>query len=213
VARRSLEKAAEEVSVLGGLAFSFEMKDGADRLDPRVWKAVLGAVLARTGDGLVVCDADLGVLYATGRAQHLLGRLGMGPDRVLPEVVAKVVTDKLADDGAARPEAIVAVRGGSTLHVEVDLLRGVAPARAAVWIREASLRDDELFAALRERFAISARGFQLAQLVRRGLSNRRIAEELRLTESTVKVYLHRLYRDCGVTSRTGLIALLERVVR
>ena len=60
---------------------------------------------------------------------------------------------------------------------------------------------------------ITPRGFQLAQLVRQGLTNKAIAQQLRLTESTVKVYLHHLYRDCGVSSRTSLVALLERSAR
>ena len=77
-------------------------------------------------------------------------------------------------------------------------------------MREEILRDDLLYASLKEQFGVSPREFQLAQLVRKGLSNRAIAEQLHLTESTVKVYLHRLYRACGVPSRTGLIALFER---
>ena len=46
-------------------------------------------------------------------------------------------------------------------------------------------------------------------LVAQGLRNRAIAEELGLTEGTVKVYLHRIYEKLGVSSRTEL-AILAR---
>ncbi len=80
-----------------------------------------------------------------------------------------------------------------------------------IFLREELARDDDLYALLREKFAVTLRGFQLARLVRTGLTNRQIAATLHLTESTVKGYLHRLYRACGVQSRTGLIALLDRL--
>ena len=78
------------------------------------------------------------------------------------------------------------------------------------WLREEMRRDDRLYAALNEQYGLSRRAFQLALLVRQGLTNREIARELRLSEATVKVYLHQLYRACGVASRTALIALMER---
>ncbi|MBZ5575988.1 MAG: LuxR C-terminal-related transcriptional regulator [Acidobacteriia bacterium] len=41
-------------------------------------------------------------------------------------------------------------------------------------------------------------------LIRQGKRNRRIAQELDLTEDTVKCYLNRLYKKLGVASRTEL---------
>lgn len=195
----------------GAMTFSYEMHDGADRLDPRAWRAALECALARSGEGLVFCDVELGVLFCTSRASHFLGRLGMGPGRALPEAVASAVTTQLARGEASHADRVPAPRGGSAIYVQATALRGVPPARVAIWLREEILRDDLLFASLKAQFGISARDFQLAQLVRRGLSNRVIAEQLHLAESTVKGYLHRLYRECGVSSRTGLVALLGRM--
>lgn len=194
------------------LTMNFELDDGEDRLEPRAWKAVVCASLARTAEGLVVCDADLRVLHTTPRAVHLLRRLGMGPDRNLPEaIVAHVIQNSAAND-VNRTARICATSGGAVC-VTFDLLRGAPPARFAIWLREDTLGNEGLFAALKERYQITARGFRLAQLVRRGLTNRQIADELGLTESTVKVYLHQLYKDCGVSSRTTLLALLDRFPR
>lgn len=194
------------------LTFGFELDDGEDRLEPRAWKAIVSAALARTSEGLVVCDENLRVLHTTPRAVHLLRRLGMGPDRSLPDSLASHVNQSFAANDVNRPARICAP-GGGAICVTFDNLRGAPPARFALWLREDTISDEGLFTALKARFAMTARGFRLAQLVRRGLTNRQIADELGLTESTVKVYLHQLYKDCNVSSRTMLIALLERFPR
>ena len=52
---------------------------------------------------------------------------------------------------------------------------------------------------------LSKRQKQLIVLLDRGLSNREIAEELGISEHTVKVHLWRLFRRLGVKSRTQTI--------
>jgi len=44
----------------------------------------------------------------------------------------------------------------------------------------------------------------LVGLAARGLRNREIAEELGVTEGTVKVYLHSIFEKLGVSTRTEL---------
>ena len=43
-----------------------------------------------------------------------------------------------------------------------------------------------------------------------GLRNRAIAEELGLSEGTVKVYLNRIYEKLGISSRTELVLAIAR---
>jgi len=52
--------------------------------------------------------------------------------------------------------------------------------------------------------ALAPRERQLIRFVRRGLRNREIAEELGVTEGTVKVYLHSIFEKLGVKNRTEL---------
>jgi two-component system nitrate/nitrite response regulator NarP len=47
----------------------------------------------------------------------------------------------------------------------------------------------------------------IAELVSRGLRNKEIAHELRMTEGTVKIYLHRIYEKLGIENRVGLAML------
>jgi len=52
--------------------------------------------------------------------------------------------------------------------------------------------------------SLTPRERELIELVRRGLRNRDIAAELRVTEGTVKVYLHAIFEKLGVDNRTEL---------
>jgi two-component system nitrate/nitrite response regulator NarL len=55
-----------------------------------------------------------------------------------------------------------------------------------------------------DRAPLAPRERQLISFVRRGLRNREIAEQLGVTEGTVKVYLHAVFEKLGVSSRTEL---------
>jgi len=57
--------------------------------------------------------------------------------------------------------------------------------------------------------ALSGRERAVALLVQRGLRNKEIADELGLTEGTVKVHLHKVFEKLGVRSRTDLILLAQ----
>ena len=57
---------------------------------------------------------------------------------------------------------------------------------------------------------LSERERELSDLVAQGLRNRAIAEELGLSEGTVKVYLNRIYEKLGISSRTELVLAIAR---
>lgn len=61
------------------------------------------------------------------------------------------------------------------------------------------LRDEDSSSPLTDREV------QLLPLIREGCTNRQIAGELKLAESTVKTYLTALFSKLGVTNRTGAI--------
>ena len=75
------------------------------------------------------------------------------------------------------------------------------------WIDpELNARVQELSDSLgeRRRPALAPRERQLIRFVRQGLRNREIAQQLGVTEGTVKVYLHAVFEKLGVSSRTEL---------
>lgn len=57
---------------------------------------------------------------------------------------------------------------------------------------------------------LSPRERGIVALVARGLRNKEIAEELRLTEGTVKVHLHKIFEKLAIRSRTELILLASK---
>jgi len=56
---------------------------------------------------------------------------------------------------------------------------------------------------------LTPREIEIVRLVRRGLSNRQIAETLHLAEGTVKVHLHNIYEKLSVQRRGQLIAFAD----
>lgn len=192
------------------LTLSFAMNDPAERLDARAWRAIMLSGLARNGEGLVVCGAANEIIFSTARAAQLLERLGAFQDeRRLPARLTAALEELGAAD--AHGERIPFPNGTGAIYVHITRIANAAPAEVVVWLREEVLRDDRLYDKMTAQFGITRREFQLIQLVRQGLSNREIARELRLAESTVKVYLHELFQECGVSSRTALVALVERL--
>ena len=57
--------------------------------------------------------------------------------------------------------------------------------------------------------AVTPRERQIVLLVAAGLRNKAIADELRLSEGTVKAHLHRIFQKLGVRSRCELIVAVS----
>jgi two-component system nitrate/nitrite response regulator NarP len=60
---------------------------------------------------------------------------------------------------------------------------------------------------------LTPRERQLAEMVGRGMRNREIGETLGVSEGSVKVFLHRIYRKIGIATRTELALLAEQAAR
>lgn len=73
------------------------------------------------------------------------------------------------------------------------------------WIDpELTERSRQLAKSHADRAPLAPRERQLIGFVRQGLRNRAIAEQLGVTEGTVKTYLHAIFEKLGVRSRTEL---------
>ena len=69
---------------------------------------------------------------------------------------------------------------------------------------ELAKRARRLASGSTRRISLAPRERQLIGFVRKGLRNREIAEQLGVTEGTVKVYLHAIFEKLGVGNRTEL---------
>jgi DNA-binding NarL/FixJ family response regulator len=62
-----------------------------------------------------------------------------------------------------------------------------------------------------KREVLTPRERQVMLLAAKGLPNKTIGEQLRVSEGTVKIHLHRIYRKLGINSRFALAALLSKM--
>ena len=62
------------------------------------------------------------------------------------------------------------------------------------------------------RFGLTLRGRAVVKWLIHGYTSKEIAQQLRITEQTVKEHIQRLMRKTGTTTRTGMLAqlLLDR---
>ena len=123
---------------------------------------------------------------------------------------AKIILLTAAIDDAALLEAKALKVQGIVLKNSdpaflLDCLESVAAGRS--WL------DPELKARSRQLASAPSRGRpiplaprerELIAFVRKGLRNREIAEQLGVTEGTVKVYLHAIFEKLGIGNRTEL---------
>ncbi|MDR7326159.1 MULTISPECIES: response regulator transcription factor [Catenuloplanes] len=111
------------------------------------------------------------------------------------------MTRRVAAAGG-RWETDVVPGWGTTVTATLPLAAGGAEAVAATWPAAAS-------GAVR-RARLNARELEVLDGIARGLRNRAIAAELRLSEHTVKFHVRNLLEKLGVSSR-GEAAALVRV--
>jgi two-component system nitrate/nitrite response regulator NarL len=130
-------------------------------------------------------------------------RSGKGPDSKL-----KVVLLTAAVDDSALLEA-------QSLNVQGIVLKNSDPAylldcldrvrHGRSWIDpELAERSKKLSKSPSTRTPLAPRERQLIGFVRQGLRNRAIADQLGVTEGTVKTYLHAIFEKLGVRTRTEL---------
>jgi two-component system nitrate/nitrite response regulator NarP len=132
-------------------------------------------VLRQLGD---VVDAPAVILLTAGMDEtQLISADSLKPDGMVLKT----------SDPALLLECIEQVRAGSS-WVDPEIAE-----RTRMAVERASMGP-----------SLTPRERELIDLVRRGLRNRDIASELRVTEGTVKVYLHAIFDKVGVDNRTEL---------
>jgi DNA-binding CsgD family transcriptional regulator len=79
-----------------------------------------------------------------------------------------------------------------------------------VMIEKLSERFDFILDALKQQFDLTDRQMDIVRLLMKGAGNKEIAEKLCICEDTVKSHLKRIMKQLNVTSRTGILALINK---
>lgn len=150
-------------------------------------------------------------------------------DLAMPEEGGMSVIRKLKSEGSAQKVVILTaaiddatLMEARTLGVRGMLLKSSDPAYLIECLDKVQAggtwTDPELAARIEDLSqsfsdtrtpALAPRERQLIRFVRQGLRNKEIAQELGVTEGTVKVYLHGIFEKLGVSTRTELAVRAE----
>lgn len=163
--------------------------------------------------GLVILDADGGVLQANRTADRWLDALGAG-DRlgaVLPLVVSAVSrqTRALSDPAALnlRPARAHARTGSGQWLIVRGSLLGDGP-RAPVAVLLEPARRAELAPLIADALGLTDGERHVTELVVQGLSTKQIADQLGVSSYTVQDHLKSIFDQSGTGSRGELVAHL-----
>lgn len=164
-----------------------------------VWKRVVDELDL----GLLVVDHDSQVLAVNAAARAMVAGLANGELRGLLAAVGS------PDEGATGFSQAVPWTNPEGHRVFARTKR-LDPFGMLVTLNRERVRERDLVELLRARYGLTVRQQQIVVLLRSGLSNRKIAETLGVTEATVKAYLTGVFQAVGVPNRTALLAALER---
>jgi two-component system, NarL family, nitrate/nitrite response regulator NarL len=131
-----------------------------------------------------------------------------GDNRPVIVLAAEVEDDALVAILDAGVNAIVSKAGA-----ELRLLDAIQTIKQGICFIDSDLIDRALLLAKAEAKVsaldqLSPREREVAHEVARGRRNREIAAAINVTEGTIKIYLHNIYRKLGIGSRTELAGLV-----
>lgn len=166
---------------------------------------------------------DVQVIGTVSSGEELKDKLESGPEIILADqaLCRQILSDYQFE--SAKVLCIVENRGALTAYGDLSELvsRGFAgflPAyadvsmlvkaldsvhRGELWIDRKTLRDSFLHKG-KEEVSLTRREQEILRCLNAGLSNKEIAERLRITEQTVKSHCNHLYKKFGVKNRLQL---------
>jgi DNA-binding CsgD family transcriptional regulator len=170
--------------------------------------ALLGQAGSRQMPGILILSHDDLVTHANARAAEMLREVAtehwQPTDGAPLPAVLKALVPQLRARLRARDDTSTAAL--LTVDVCVRACNMSAPESKSLLLVLERVQRRNAVAHNLQRYALSPRECDVTMLVLYGHSNRRIADQLILTEYTVEDHLKRIFVKLGVRSRTALAA-------
>ncbi len=174
---------------------------------------LLEFVLRSTEERVVVYDRSLKVVFRNERAARFLASHDLPPE--VPSLAARIV-DAIDRGCVARdyPGSIRFSRevAGRPWVFRMSFREAPSPLVCVFFFHETVSGRFDLNA-IRGQYRLTRRETDLTRHLLDGMSNREIAEDLSITEQTVKDHLSSVYRKVGVQDRYGLLRHLVAAAR
>jgi len=188
--------------------------------------------------GMIQSQPDLEVIAEAGDGAHAVALAGrLQPDVVLMDLRMPGMDGVAATASIKERHPAIHVLILTTYDTDADILSALDKGATGFLLKDE--REDRLFDAIREaadgrstlapgvasrlveRFRgsadshVSEREIEILMLVAQGWSNREIARELHISDSTVKAHMLHIFDKLGVTDRTAAVttALRQGIIR
>lgn len=176
-------------------------------------KELLEFALERTEDRILVYDGKMNVVYRNACAEKFLARYPLPPE--VPAIAERILHATCHGElGREFPGKIGFAReiGGRYWHFRIEFRATPLPL-VGVFIRDETVSDRFDLNALRKEYRLTRRELDLMAHLLDGLSNLEIAENLCISEQTVKDHLANIYRKVGVKDRYSILRHLVATAR
>lgn len=198
--RRIIELAQTDI---GRAAFATLLREKVERMAAKGHGAGEDGAAA----GCMVFNAEGDLTRADGTALELCGLLGGSQGRFPADVFVNEVR-RLAQEVGRSAERAHPLAGGGRVLVRFDSVKSRRGVEVVAELRKERAEPRDRMASVMERFQLTRRERQVAELVAQGLGNRHVGYKLGMSEITVGTHLTNIYRKTGVSGRTDLVRLL-----
>ena len=176
--------------------------------------------------GIVLLSSTGNLLYLNQAGwegfQHLNQRSGAEQGALVPLVVRELCTELTMalkgvprSERAAVGERVKALTGPYPVRLHASRVPASDKSTSTGWqilvlIEPLAQPDRAVVQDAQERFQLTAREQQVLERLTKGWTNKEIANDLGVTEATIKAFIKHLMQKMQCTTRTGLVARLYR---
>lgn len=170
---------------------------------------LVDALLEVVPVGVIVLDDKLRISYRNDEARKFLKRYGLPEEipRIGGRILDAFYSSRLGDlfPGEVYIEKRI---GGSTSKwlFKLHVVEGMIP-NVIAFVIEESISNQVSLAETRIQYRLTRRETDVLRRVLKGLKNTDVAEELGISEQTVKDHLSKIYMKIGISNRNDLMRI------